>query len=179
MKTTLTEKQKETLDFIEQQFVEMNAKNQNVGFNLLDINKLNAEINRIDISKTELKVHNAGMEKARLEICNKIIAQLNADFFNGNLPLIAKPSWGDVLIRPIDVYYNHDGSAYISMHINGHGNTHEFGIKIMGFSYANTYSGSTKCDVDTKTPEEFLAHPKTQKRIMRLIDFCKNHKWKP
>ena len=85
----LTEKQKEIITLIENQFVALNESNKGVPFNLVDVNKLSAEVNRIKVGKQNLKIHNDAVVALRDQLAEKLLKQFNEDFERGKLPLEA------------------------------------------------------------------------------------------
>ena len=148
----LTDKQKEIIATIENQFVTLNESNKDVPFNLVDVNKLSTEVNRIKIGRQDVEIHNKAITALRYELIDKVSMQLNEDFKRGNLPIEATVSGcHDIYIRPFGEKYHHDSDFEIE--IRSKQTSIEFGTKMTGeFYYTDSCTSTHLFD----TVQEFL-----------------------
>ena len=168
MKNDLTDKQKETIIFIESQFKALNESNKDVPFNLIDVNKLSAEINRIKIGKQDMEIHNKAITALRYELIDKVSKQLNEDFKRGNLPIEASVSGcHDIYVRPYGEKYHHDSDFEIE--IRSRQTSTEFGTKMTGEFY---YTDSCTSEKNYNTIQEFLTSDLMQRKFIRLLQDC-------
>jgi hypothetical protein len=171
MKNDLTDKQKETITFIESQFKALNESNKDVPFNLVDVNKLSAEINRIKIGKQDVEIHNKAITELRYELIDKVVKQLNEDFERGNLPIEAKLSGcHDISIRPYGQAYHSEVNFNLEIRSKQIGT--EFGTKVTGEFY---YTDSCISNNVYKTVEEYLNSDYIQKKFIRLLQDCEKN----
>jgi hypothetical protein len=173
MKNNLTDSQRITLLFIENEFKALNESNKDVPFNLVDVNKLSAEINRIKIGKQDLEIHNKAITALRYELIDKVMKQLNEDFKRGNLPLEASISGcHDINIRPYGEKYHHDADFNVEIRSDQIGT--EFGTKCTGEFY---YTDSCISKVVYKTAQEYLSCEYIQKKFIKLLQDCEKNNW--
>lgn len=168
MKNDLTDKQKETITFIESQFKALNESNKDVPFNLIDVNKLSAEVNRIKIGRQDVEIHNKAITALRYELIDKVSKQLNEDFERGKLPIEATVSGcHDIYIRPYGEKYHHD--ADFNVEIRSKQINVEFGTKMTGeFYYTDSCTSTHLFD----TVQEFLNSDLMQRKFIRLLQDC-------
>ena len=168
MKNDLTDKQKETITFIESEFKALNESNKDVPFNLVDVNKLSAEVNRIKIGKQDLEIHNKAIKALRYELIDKVFKQLNEDFERGNLPVEAKlDGCHDIIICVYKEKYHQDVDFNLEVRSKQIGT--EFGSKDTGEFY---YTDSCISNNVYNTAEEYLNSEYIQKKFIRLLQDC-------
>jgi vacuolar-type H+-ATPase subunit F/Vma7 len=170
MKENLTDKQKETLTYLEGQFIALNENNKSVPFNLVDVNKITAEANRLAVGKQNLKIHNEGIVALRNQLAEKFAKQINEDFERGNLPLMVKiGTFHDLDITGYNMKYRCDRS--FNLEIRPKEKQTEFGTEYTGeFYFTENYLSKEKFD----TVEAYFASNTIQKNLLRLFQYVEN-----
>jgi hypothetical protein len=167
MKKDLTDKQKETIAFLESQFTALNESNKAVPFNLIDVNKITAEANRIAVGKKNLEIHNAGVTALRDQLAQKIAKQINEDFERGKLPLMAElNTCHDIGIKGYNKKYR--GDRDFNLEVRRKERHTEFGTEYTGEFF---YAESCIAKETFNTAEAFLASDTIQKKLLQLFQY--------
>jgi hypothetical protein len=172
MKKDLTDKQKEIIVLIENQFMALNESNAGVPFNLVDVNKLSAEVNRIKVGKENLKIHNEAIKALRNELAEKLTKQFNEDFERGKLPLDATLNGNGFCSIKFNGYKKRYGcDRAFSLEIQPKSKHTEFGDEYTGeFYFAQSCVAKEKFD----TVEGFINSATIQKSFITLIQYVAN-----
>jgi hypothetical protein len=177
----LTTKQKEIIDSLTKEFVELNNQNPNESFNVIDINSLRGEVDQINIVKKELAIYNDAMVKAHNAMVEDFCDKLNEDFKKGKFPIIAKiykTSAFEIEIEYFDMK-NVMGSDWyndkVHMHVTRKAERvmyglNDIGSKTLSYQFSAKYdSCRTSEDKVYSSPQLFFNDEKVRNRIVRLI----------
>lgn len=163
----LTDKQKEIVKLIEDQFEALNENNAGVPFNLINVNKITAEANRIAVGKLNLKIANEGITALRNELVEKLAKQFNEDFERGGLPLGATVNvCHSINFNGYNMKYNCD--RHFSLDVRPKEKRNEFGTE-----YTPEFEFAESCIAKEKfnTVEEFINSDTIQKRLLSLYQY--------
>lgn len=167
MKKDLTDTQKEIIATIERAFVALNESNKEVPFNLININKIQAEANRIKVGKENLKIHNEAVIALRNELVEKLARQFNQDFERGNMPIeVTIGACHGINFNAYKLGYQCD--RHFSLELRPKGKSVEFGQEwLPEFEYAENCVAKEKFN----TVEEFINSDYIQKKLLVLYQY--------
>jgi hypothetical protein len=168
MKKDLTDKQKEIVKLIEDQFMALNESSKEVPFNFINISKIQGEANRIKVGTQNLSIANEAVKALRNELVEKLVKQFNQDFERGNMPLDAKVSGfgGSVDFNGYNLKYSCDQHFYLEVRPKQK-NT-EFGTEhLPEFEFAESCISKEKFD----SVEAFINSDTIQKRLLKLYQY--------